>query len=104
MGKISKMKTPQLRMHKYLLELLSNNKNTYIQGKPTLCLSCDRTGCRLHMDPNATDHPKPCEWLRKQAKLPNGAEYAAALSKQRDIRVQVLSCPKYTNEIGWWLK
>ena len=74
MEKISKMKTPQLRMYKYLLELLSNNKNTYIQGKPTLCLSCDRTGCRLHMDPNATDHPKPCEWLQKQAKLENKEE------------------------------
>ena len=96
------MKTPQLRMPKYLLELLINNKNAYIQGKPTLCLSCDRTGCRLHMDPNTTDHPKPCEWLQKQAKLPNGAEYAATVTAAGEIRIQVISCPKFTDEIGGW--
>ena len=68
-------------MRNYLLELISKNRNKYIQNKPTLCLSCDRTGCRLHIDPNATNHPKPCGWLQAKAKLPKGAEYAAKIKE-----------------------
>ena len=55
----------------------------------------------MHIDPNATDHPKPCEWLQEKAKLPKGAEYAAMITKTGDVRIQVISCPKFTDKIGW---
>ncbi len=96
-----KMKKISLHMHNYLLELINKSKNEYVREKPTLCMSCDRTGCRLHIDPNATDHPKPCEWLQEKAKLPKGAEYAAMITKTGDVRIQVISCPKFTDKIGW---
>lgn len=101
MQKNIKFTLATLDMQSYLLELLSKNKNEYIHGYPTLCLSCDRTGCKLHSDAKAEDHPVPCEWLQKKARLPKGAEYAATISEAGEIRVQVLSCPKFTNEIGW---
>ena len=96
-----KMKKTSLHMRNYLLELIDKNRNEYIRERPTLCLSCDRAGCRLHIDPNATNHPKPCEWLQAKAKLPKGAEYAATVTAAGEIRIQVISCPKFTDEIGW---
>jgi len=95
------MKQTPMHIRNYLIELNSKNRNEYIRERPTLCSSCDRTGCRLHIDPNATDHPKPCEWLQAKAELPKGAEYAATVTAAGEIKIQVISCPKFTDEIGW---
>lgn len=97
-----KINRTQIYLRKYIFMLLLKNKNTYDKAMDTLCLRCDRTGCIAHLDPYTEARlPAPCEWLQNRARLPQGAEYAATVTNSGEIRIKILSCPKFTDKIGW---